>query len=419
MTPRVSIIAPGPERTSYRLRWTDPVTGKRNWRSAETADRREADRAAARLEEELATGVQATDSRITWDAFRARYETEALPGLAVKTQANYKSTMNLVQELLGVRKLAGFSAALLSDFAAKLRAKGRAEDSVKTHINQLSAMLGWAKRMKLLAFVPERPRVKRVRSAASPMKGRPLTDTEFAAMLAATPGVVGDRAAASWQHWLTGLWWSGLRIEESLLLSWDATAKLGIDLTGKFVMLRVRRHWEKGHKDRMLPIAPEFADFLKAIPEYNRVGLVFRLQSVEPNGTKGGRSRSMPGEIDAEWAGTICRRIGKAAGIAVDTLETGRIKWASAHDLRRSFGSRWASRVMPPDLMAMMRHEDIKTTMKYYVGHDAERTSEAIYAAYRLSGGSASNGSISGSTEAKKGKRASRKKTPKTDTETT
>ncbi len=38
------------------------------------------------------------------------------------------------------------------------------------------------------------------------------------------------------------------------------------------------------------------------------------------------------------------------------------------HDLRRSFGERWATRVMPQVLMELMRHESIEATMNYYVG---------------------------------------------------
>lgn len=416
MTPSVSVVSPGGDRTSYRLRYRDPITGRQHWRTARTADRREADRAAVRWEEELSSGQHATTARMTWEAFRKRYETEYMPSMAKKTQANYKTTMNLFEELVGAKRLAAFSPALLSDFAAKLR-KTRAEDSVKTYLNHLSAILGWAKRMKLIGFVPEKPRINRTRASGSHMKGRPITDTEFATMLAAVPGIVGQRAAASWSKWLNGLWLSGMRLEESLYLSWDLTGKMIVDLTGKFPMFRIRRHWEKGHKDRLLAIAPEFAAFLLAIPEYERTGLVFRLEAVDPEKPKGGgRVRNMPGEIAADWAGTICRRIGKASGVVVDTSETGRIKHVSAHDLRRSFGSRWASRVMPIILKELMRHEDIKTTMKYYIGSDAERTAEAAYAAIRLPGGEVSNGSVSGSVKSKSTARKGRKKVANTDT---
>lgn len=54
-------------------------------------------------------------------------------------------------------------------------------------------------------------------------------------------------------------------------------------------------------------------------------------------------------------------------------------KTASAHDLRRAFGQRWATRVMPQILMQLMRHEEIATTMKFYVGREAEATAETFF----------------------------------------
>ena len=40
------------------------------------------------------------------------------------------------------------------------------------------------------------------------------------------------------------------------------------------------------------------------------------------------------------------------------------------HDLRRSFGSRYASKVTAPVLKRLMRHADIKTTLTYYTDVD-------------------------------------------------
>jgi len=59
--------------------------------------------------------------------------------------------------------------------------------------------------------------------------------------------------------------------------------------------------------------------------------------------------------------------------VIVDTNKT-----ASAHDLRRSFGERWASRMTPADLMAVMRHKSIETTIENYVGKNAERTAAVM-----------------------------------------
>jgi len=67
----------------------------------------------------------------------------------------------------------------------------------------------------------------------------------------------------------------------------------------------------------------------------------------------------------------------------LDTTKQGKpyTKFASAHDFRRAFGSRWATRVMPAVLQQLMRHESIDTTLRYYVGLDADATSVILYAA--------------------------------------
>jgi integrase len=62
--------------------------------------------------------------------------------------------------------------------------------------------------------------------------------------------------------------------------------------------------------------------------------------------------------------------------------KAGKVKFASAHDLRRSFAERWSTRAMPQVLMHLMRHESIDTTMKFYVGRNAETTAKALYAAF-------------------------------------
>jgi integrase len=79
----------------------------------------------------------------------------------------------------------------------------------------------------------------------------------------------------------------------------------------------------------------------------------------------------------------ICR-IGKAANIVVDPKKG---KHASAHDLRRSFGQRWAGRILPKDLRILMRHASITTTMTYYVAADAEETAAVLWNAYRVQAG--------------------------------
>lgn len=175
---------------------------------------------------------------------------------------------------------------------------------------------------------------------------------------------------------MKGLWVSGLRLAESQELYWDREDRLCVDLSGRHPMLRIPADLEKGHKDRLLPVAPEFAELLLGTPEAKRRGPVFKLARLHGDGP--------PTEV---WVGRVVCEIGKAAAVKVQTdAQTGRVKYASAHDLRRAFGARWAARIMPADLMVLMRHDNIETTMKYYVGRDAQTTASRVWDAYHKAG---------------------------------
>jgi hypothetical protein len=65
------------------------------------------------------------------------------------------------------------------------------------------------------------------------------------------------------------------------------------------------------------------------------------------------------------------------AGIVVS--REGGIKYASAHDLRRSFGTRWAKKKMPAILQKLMRHANISTTEKYYMTLEADEVMEELW----------------------------------------
>ncbi len=75
------------------------------------------------------------------------------------------------------------------------------------------------------------------------------------------------------------------------------------------------------------------------------------------------------------WSGL---RIGEAAGVKVSEAKTGKVKYASVHDLRRTFGFRWSRLVMPTELKEFMRHENISTTMQFYVGQDDRATMKRL-----------------------------------------
>ena len=88
-------------------------------------------------------------------------------------------------------------------------------------------------------------------------------------------------------------------------------------------------------------------------------------------------------QIHKDTAGDIVSKIGEMAGVKVHTHPTsGKVKYASAHDLRRSFADRWSRLVMPSVLQELMRHESIDTAMRYYVDRNAESTADDVWSAH-------------------------------------
>ena len=107
-----------------------------------------------------------------------------------------------------------------------------------------------------------------------------------------------------------------------------------------------------------------------------------------PVGVRNGPDGKLPGvggRTDKQLQDSVGRKIsenGKKSGIKVQTHpETGKVKYASAHDLRRAFGERWAALVMPAHLEQLMWYESIETTLRYYVGANADRTNDICWEA--------------------------------------
>lgn len=390
------------DRKYWLMYYDDPLTGRRVTRSTKQMAKREAERAAAKWEAELCEGRYKRPSNTDWATFRERYEQEVLPSFAKSTGRMVSTVFNSLERIINPQRLRDITAERLSYFQSKLREDGRAEPTIRTYLAHLKAALKWAVELGLL---PEAPKVKMpIRAKGSKlMKGRPITGEDFQRLLDSVEAglaVIGKRvqrrpakrkqsatavakrieqsdssiaqAAPSWRYLLEGLWLSGLRLGEALNLSWDEPDKLHVVLDGRRPMFRIHAELEKGNEDRLLPMTPDFAQFLLATPKGKRTGPIFR-----PLRTKG------KGECRHEdYAGKVISAIGKVARVVVNKTPGGKIKNASAHDLRRSFGARWAPRVMPAVLQQLMRHESIETTMRYYVGQNSEANADAVWEAF-------------------------------------
>lgn len=357
----ISVFKPA-GRKNYVCQWVDPVTGRKVTKSAGTNIKRDAERFAGNLQKELDNGTYHKDLRMTWEAFRDRFEQEYLSGSPESTADRYATVLNAVERHINPKLLASLNEATLSRFQAKCREAGNSEATIKTNVTHLLAALKWAVGMRLIPRVPEVRKPKNV----SGMKGRKITGEEFDRMIQHIPAIAA-KDPREWEFLLRGLWHSGLRLGEALNLHWTDDRNLCVDLeSGLFI---IQPHAQKKRQYTESPIAPEFLDMLEAIPGEQRDGFVFN--------PMGSRDRNQRLRVDT--ASRLISTIGESAGIKVSESPDGKkIKYASAHDLRRAFGFRWSRLIMPTELKELMRHAQIQTTMEFYVGTDARATARRL-----------------------------------------
>ncbi|WP_437206638.1 tyrosine-type recombinase/integrase [Planctomicrobium sp. SH664] len=354
-------------RTMLYMRYTDPFTGKAVAKSTGTSNRKEATKVAAVWEAELREGRYKSPLKVTWQEFTSRHQNEAQREMAIQTQNQYFVTFNSIDAEMSPKRLADMTASKIGEWQTKLRKRGLSENTVKSYSAHLKAALSWAKDVGLLHEAPKIRMPSRAKGGKV-MKGRAVTAEEFDRMIEKTASIVTETHAAGWKRSLWGLWWSGLRLGEAVNLSWDVGG-IRVEMIDGAAFLAIEADSQKSNEDQLLTLAPEFEEWLQAVPQDERTGHVF------PFPMQRGQHR----RID-----TISRTItaiGKAAGVVVHRgkrLGTEYVKYASAHDLRRAFGTRWAPKMMPVDLQQLMRHADIKTTLGYYVTRDAQSLRDRI-----------------------------------------
>jgi integrase len=201
-------------------------------------------------------------------------------------------------------------------------------------------------------------------------KGRPISQEEFERMLDACRKNRGE-TSESWERLLWGLWWSGLRINEIMHLTWNSEGLLVMDFSGKRPMFSIQAQLSKNRKTERFPMASEFYDLVMQVPESERKGYVFDPKRKQESHIQFGRMSTKRVSLMIANFGLECR-------VKVADTRKGP-RFAASHDLRRSYGFRWAKRVMPAILQRMMRHSDIQTTMEYYITQGEQETADAVW----------------------------------------
>lgn len=376
----------------HQLRYDCPIEKRQVRISTGTRDDDDAERQKAELEAKLLLGLSASSSRtkvlgpeMEWSDFREQYRTLHLAMLRDSTAMHAESRLDLAERIVKPRTLGDMAdtntlqqlqARLLAG-EQSLRNKPRSPHTVKGYIACVLATLNWA---HMQHWLPTPAKIRKLKTPKlKVMKGRPISEKEFEAMLNATAIVVGDDAAESWRHVLKGLWTSALRLDELMHVSWDKPGTIRpMWKKGSFPILEIPAAMQKNDTEENIPLLPWFESLLLETPEEQRHGWVFNPLSLQ---LKAGR-KVRHQRPDAEWVGKVLTRIGKSAGIVVEAANerTGHpAKYASAHDLRRSCGERLRNADVPPLVICrVMRHASWETTRKHYAPGDIQTDAKVL-----------------------------------------
>jgi integrase len=335
-----------------------------------TRDEDDAQRVKAKIEAQLLLGLDAVPQKRTrgpnmrWNDFRDDYSRLKLVTLRDGVASSTENRIDVCERIVKPRTLADMARTdrletLKVELLAGVESQSdfRSPHTVNSYLRALVAALNWAHKQ---GWLPKRVPVQDV-AADDPDKGRPLVGEEFERMLAACDKVCGQ-AADSWRYLLRGMWESGLRVSEAMNLSFDIDGTIQVVRERRGVVLVIPGRKQKNRRHQVIPTIRAFTELLNEHP--TQTGWVF---------TPSRRNRDK--RMAISQVKRVISDIGERAAVIVN--QGG--KFASAHDLRRSFGQRLAnSGVYPRDLQKIMRHASITTTETYYLNDNAHDIGERI-----------------------------------------
>ncbi len=141
-------------------------------------------------------------------------------------------------------------------------------------------------------------------------------------------------------------------------------------------MLSIPAAMQKNDTEESIPLLPGFEKLLLETSPVDREGWVFNPQSTAASDLRRARNP----RPRTEWVGKIIADLGKDAGIIVlPATGTQKIKYASAHDLRRSCAERLVSAGIPErEVSRILRHASVETTRKHYAPGNVQESAGII-----------------------------------------
>lgn len=341
-------VVPSKKTKKWVLRWQD---ADGTWREQTTQhsslkrNRSLAEREAVLKEQELANNGQLPPQN--WQEFRDNNYSDQIEMMDVKTRGVVNTNLDHFERICKPHDLNEIKSSDISHFITQLRKEGKKFATIETMVKRIKAACNWAHMMGY-RHKPLQYSLKG-KQHDSELRSRPITEEELERILEKVPEV-RKHDSELWKFYIRGLWASGLRREESVKLGWDWTFDFSVNIMGDVPCFNIRGEGQKSRKDQTLPISPEFAELLRSVPAEQRRGRVFKL----PKG-----SGQFPNPS------TVGRRISSICALA-GVVVTHEGDTATCQTFRKTFATRWASKLMPAELQKLMRHGSIETTLKYY-----------------------------------------------------
>lgn len=309
--------------TAFSLQTTDKRVAYA--KLLETAKEREKE-AAGLLPPQSVREASATPLSELLDAFLQDLQAK---GRARTTHAKYKKTLGKLFTRCRWRLLADVSARSFCEWRAKC---GLSPKTLNDLLGAMMTFLGWLKYQRRIAENPLE-HVQRIDTRATRKQHRrALTSDELTRLIATAPPhrSIVYRVAA----------YTGLRRAEMMALQWS-----DFSLESAAPVVRVRASITKNRKDAVIPLHPELAAALATLKPVDAAPFAPVLAGLVPR---------IP---------TFRKDLVRAKIPFID--ESGRR--ADLHSLRMTFGTNLTlSGAAPRTVQELMRHSDMKLTMKIY-----------------------------------------------------
>lgn len=341
------------------LKWTDDAGSDKQKRcNGKTKRARETERRAKEKE------VNDRSASLTWADFWNRICDNHLADMSRKHWVKCNTMQVRLTEAagrLGIGRLhcVDINAELLLEVESELRKLGNEPSTIKSNMDTLWSLLTWGQDYDLVPDI-RRPRKRRGKQAKQmrKSKGRALTLDEIRLMREAIPDVIHSfESPEIFLHAMSAMELIGMRLGEVWNFCWEPIA-------GTHYPVRLHRtnpavvfsDTQKSGIEQEVPLTQEAAEWLRFVPRVSQ----WICRNRGPRGEH--KTYQRLGKVIAaagQRANVIVKQFTKPSG---DT----KVKYASAHDFRRTFATRLHQDLNISELQVMTRHGDADVLLDFY-----------------------------------------------------